>query len=310
MNPQPVRAQAAARTSAMRSAWSRPSSWQGPAIKVRGRAFETSRAPIRTVLASVMPVLPQVPFRCHRGAKGVHIAAKLGLAHALSLHKPCIKRNYDSARIVAREEKLLQAGAAPELEALVAAIRGCRVCAERFAATRTGHAPRPVAWLSATAPIVIAGQAPGARAHASGLPFDDASGDRLRDWLGVDRAAFDDRARFAVLPMAFCFPGYDAKGSDLPPPAICARAWRERALAAMPAARLTLLIGGYAQRWRLGRTGTVADTVRNWRGFGPAVLPLPHPSWRNRGWLRRNPWFEEELVLDLRARVSNLLGGV
>ncbi len=149
-----------------------------------------------------------------------------------------------------------QAGVSPaadDLGELTEAVLACRICAERFAATRTGHAPRPVPWLSATAPILLAGQAPGTRVHASGRPYDDPSGDRLRDWLGVDRAAFYDRRQFAVLPMAFCFPGYDAKGADLPPPVVCAPIWRDRALAAMPGVRLTLLIGGYAQRWHLGR---------------------------------------------------------
>lgn len=194
-------------------------------------------------------------------------------------------------------------------EALVAEIRACRICAERFAATRTGHVPRPVPWLS-EAPILLAGQAPGARVHASGVPFDDPSGDRLRAWLGVDRGMFYDRRRFAVLPMAFCFPGYDAKGADLPPPAVCAATWRARALRAMPGVRLTLLIGGYAQAWHLGRKASVAEVVRNWRDLGEDVLPLPHPSWRNTGWLRRNPWFAEELVPELRARVERVLGAI
>lgn len=193
---------------------------------------------------------------------------------------------------------------------LAAEIAGCRLCAERFAATRTRHAPRPVAWLSDGAPVLIVGQAPGVRVHKSGLPFDDASGDRLRDWLGVDRAAFYDRSRFAILPMAFCFPGYDAAGGDLPPPALCARTWRARALAALPRVRLTVLIGGYAQKWHLGAEARrVTDTVRDWRQFGPAVVPLPHPSWRNTGWLRRNPWFGAEVVPDLRARVAAALAG-
>ncbi len=197
----------------------------------------------------------------------------------------------------------------PALAPLVAAIDGCRLCSGRFAATATRHAPRPVPWLSATAPIVIAGQAPGARVHALGRPYDDPSGDRLRTWLGVDRAAFYDRRRFAVLPMAFCFPGYDAAGSDLPPPPICAHTWRERALAAMPGVRLTLLVGGYAQRWHLGRAArSVTATVAAWRDFPPDMLPLPHPSWRNTGWRKRNPWFEAELVPELRARVAALLG--
>jgi len=196
----------------------------------------------------------------------------------------------------------------PALVALTEAIRGCRLCAGRFAATATGHSPRPVPWLSTVAPIVIAGQAPGARVHALGRPYDDPSGDRLRIWLGVDRDAFYDRRRFAVLPMAFCFPGYDAAGSDLPPPPICAATWRARALAAMPAVRLTLLVGGYAQRWHLGRgAGSVSATVAAWRECPKGFLPLPHPSWRNTGWLKKNPWFEAELLPELRARVACLV---
>ncbi|MFO1104653.1 MAG: uracil-DNA glycosylase family protein [Amaricoccus sp.] len=193
---------------------------------------------------------------------------------------------------------------------LTARIEACRLCAGRFAATRTGHAPRPVPWLSARAPILVAGQAPGAQVHAKGRPFDDASGDRLRSWLGVDRAAFYDRARFGVLPMAFCFPGYDAAGADLPPPALCAATWRAEALAAMPQVRLILMIGAHAQAWHLGRRARVTETVRAWRSAPQGLLPLPHPSWRNTGWLRRNPWFEAELVPELRARVSLLLASV
>lgn len=191
---------------------------------------------------------------------------------------------------------------------LTAAIAACRHCADRFAATATAHVPRPVPWLSDRAPILIAGQAPGAQVHAKGRPFDDRSGDRLRDWLGVDRATFYDRDRFAVLPMAFCFPGYDAKGADLPPPPVCAQLWRARALDAMPQVRLILLVGGHAQTWHLGRRpGGVTAAVRAWRQAPAGLMPLPHPSWRNTGWLRRNPWFETELLPDLRARVSSLL---
>lgn len=201
-----------------------------------------------------------------------------------------------------------ETGEGNTISALAREIRGCALCAGRFAATRTGHAPRPVPWLSESAPILLAGQAPGARVHASGVPFDDPSGDRLRDWLGVDRAAFYDRRLFAVLPMAFCFPGYDARGADLPPPAICAETWRARALGAMPGIRLTLLIGGHAQRWHPGPRGNVTEVVGRWREFGPAALPLPHPSWRNSGWIRRNPWFETEVLPELRARVAGLIG--
>jgi uracil-DNA glycosylase len=201
------------------------------------------------------------------------------------------------------------APAQSDLDALTAAVRGCRLCAADFAATATSHEPRPVPWLSGTAPILIAGQAPGAKVHARGRPFDDPSGDRLRGWLGVDRVAFYDRARFAVLPMAFCFPGYDARGADLPPPPICARTWRAAALAQMPQLRLVLLIGAHAQRWHLGPSAgrSVTEIVRGWRAFGPEAMPLPHPSWRNTAWLRRNPWFEAELVPELRRRVATLL---
>ena len=195
-----------------------------------------------------------------------------------------------------------------DLAALTKDIRACRICAARFEGTRTAHTPRPVPWRSARAPILVCGQAPGMKVHERGRPFDDASGDRLRDWMGIDRETFYDRNRIGVLPMAFCFPGYDAKGSDLPPPPVCATTWRRRALAAMPAVRLTLLIGGHAQRWHLGRAaGSVSATVEAWRAAPEGVLPLPHPSWRNTGWLRKNPWFEAELVPELRLRVSNLL---
>ena len=194
-----------------------------------------------------------------------------------------------------------------EIDQIAAEIGACRLCADRFAATETGHAPRPVAWLSARAPILIAGQAPGARVHASGRPFTDPSGDRLRDWLGVDAATFYDRDCFAILPMAFCFPGHDARGADRPPPKLCAATWRAGALAAMGQVKLVLAIGGYAQAWHLGAKG-VTQTVRRWRDFGAETIPLPHPSWRNTAWLKKNPWFEAELLPVLRARVRELIG--
>ena len=195
-------------------------------------------------------------------------------------------------------------------EELLPQIAACRICADRFAATVTAHEPRPVVRVAPGARILIAGQVPGARVHASGLPFDDPSGDRLREWMGIDRDTFYDRSRVAVVPMAFCFPGYDAKGSDLPPPPICAKTWRAQVLAAVPQVGLTLLVGQYAQRWHLGarRQGNLTDTVRNWREYGPLQLPLPHPSWRNTGWLKKNPWFAEEVLPWLRAKVAQLAG--
>ena len=195
-------------------------------------------------------------------------------------------------------------------DGLLTRISACRLCADRFAATATAHAPRPVLRVSPDARILIAGQAPGARVQASGLPFDDPSGDRLRDWMGVDRATFYDRSRIAVVPMAFCFPGTDARGSDLPPPPVCARTWRAEVLAAMGRIALTLLVGQYAHRWHLGarRGKSLTETVRNWRAYGPALLPLPHPSWRNTAWLKKNPWFGEEVLPWLRAQVARLAG--
>ncbi|MEZ5778888.1 MAG: uracil-DNA glycosylase family protein [Paracoccaceae bacterium] len=189
-------------------------------------------------------------------------------------------------------------------------IAACRLCAADFAATATAHEPRPVVWFRPTARLLIAGQAPGARVHSTGRPFTDPSGDRLRDWLGMSADEFYDRDKVAILPMAFCFPGYDTNGSDLPPPKRCAETWRQRALEAMPELRVVLLVGGYAQLWHLGKDGTkggVTATVARWRDYAPRVFPLPHPSWRNTAWLKRNPWFEAELLPILRSRLREVL---
>ena len=195
--------------------------------------------------------------------------------------------------------------------ALEAEIVACRICRDRPLGRPLPHEPRPVPRLSATARVLVAGQAPGTRVHASGLPFDDASGDRLRAWMGVDRAAFYDRARFAFLPMGFCFPGNDAHGGDLPPRRECAPAWRVRSMAVMPAVDLVLAVGRPAQLWHLGRDAGagLGETVARWREIlarpvHPRVLPLPHPSWRNSGWLKRHPWFEAEVVPELRRLVA------
>lgn len=193
-----------------------------------------------------------------------------------------------------------------DLATLKTELTACRICADRFADTHTAHEPRPVVWFDHGALILIAGQAPGMKVHKSGRPFTDPSGDRLRDWMDVDEATFYDRSRVAIIPMAFCFPGYDAKGSDLPPPKICAKTWRAPIAAALRDVRLTLLVGGYAQSWHLGAKG-VTETVRGWRDHAPQVFPLPHPSWRNTGWLKKNPWFEAELLPELRAAIRTAL---
>ena len=192
---------------------------------------------------------------------------------------------------------------------MVDEISACRLCATRFAGTVTKHEPRPVAWFRPSARLLIAGQAPGLRVHDSGRPFTDRSGERLRDWIGVSEAEFYDLSRVAVVPMAFCFPGYDAKGADLPPPPICAATWRARVLTGLPEVRLTLAVGGAAIRWHLGARDVTA-TVADWRGFAArGVFPLPHPSWRNTGWLKRHPWFEADLVPELRRRVREVMDG-
>ena len=186
-------------------------------------------------------------------------------------------------------------------------IQACTLCAARFAATRTAHRPRPVVWFRPGARLLIAGQAPGLRVHQSGRPFDDRSGDRLRDWLGIDRETFYDRSRIAIVPMAFCFPGYDATGSDLPPPAACRDTWHDAVMTDLGPVPLRLFIGGYAHRYHLKTRQGVTEAVRAWRDHWPAALPLPHPSWRNTGWLKRNPWFEADVLPALRDRVQEVL---
>lgn len=147
------------------------------------------------------------------------------------------------------------------------------------------------------------------RVHQSGKPFDDRSGVRLRQWLGICEDEFYDMSRVAVVPMAFCFPGYDAKGSDLPPPRVCGSTWHDRVMKALPKLRLQVIVGGYSHKYHLGVKSAVTETVLNWRDHAPNVFPLPHPSWRNTAWLKRNPWFEEELVPSLQARVREVLDG-
>ena len=190
------------------------------------------------------------------------------------------------------------------LDALLADIASCRACAGELP-----HAPRPVVRVFSETRLLICGQAPGRRVHESGLPFDDRSGDVLRGWLGVDRETFYGDRRIGVAGMAFCFPGTNPKGGDYPPPPRCAEFWHRRLLDALPNVELTLLVGSYAQRSDLpgARKRSMTDVVAAWRQHLPAVLPLPHPSWRNTAWLRRNPWFEDEVAPYLRQRVSAML---
>ncbi|MEH3118702.1 MAG: uracil-DNA glycosylase family protein [Methylorubrum populi] len=196
-------------------------------------------------------------------------------------------------------------------EATAARLRACRLCRDApLYGAPLPHEPRPVVQGSATARLLIASQAPGNRAHRSGVPFGDPSGVRLRAWLGLPEAAFYDAARVAILPMGACFPGLDARGGDRPPRRECAPTWRAELLAGLPQLALILVIGQSAQAWHLGpRPGGLTGTVAGWRAIlaastRPRVLPLPHPSWRNNGWLRKNPWFEAELLPVLRAEVA------
>lgn len=192
---------------------------------------------------------------------------------------------------------------------LVQDIKTCRLCEARFAETQTRHAPRPIVWFQPSARMLIAGQAPGMRVHKSGRPFDDPSGDRLRDWLGLDWDGFYDTTRVAIVPMAFCFPGYDAKSSDLPPPKICGETWHENVMGELSSVQLRILVGGYAHKYHLGLRSSVTETVKSWRERVPDVFTLPHPSWRNTAWLKKNPWFETELLPVLQARVQEVMNG-
>ncbi len=201
------------------------------------------------------------------------------------------------------------------LDALLAEIGQCRICTLAPRGRPLAHEPRPVVRVSATARLLVASQAPGIRVHASGLPFDDRSGDRLRDWMGVDADTFYDTSRIAFAPMGFCFPGYDAQGADLPPRRECRAHWHDRLFALLPQIETVLTVGSYAQDYHLARLGLqtrklpMSEVVGGWRDYAqarPRVIPLPHPSWRNTGWLKKNPWFEADLLPVLRAEVARL----
>ncbi len=200
-----------------------------------------------------------------------------------------------------------------ELETLRLEIKACRLCRDNPLGVQLPHEPNPVVRLSSSARICIAGQAPGIRVHESSLPFNDPSGDRLRQWMGVDRKLFYDERQIAIVPMGFCFPGWDAKGGDLPPRKECKEQWHDQLFALMPQIELILVIGQYAQRYHMNelRKKTLTETVRNaveifQNSQKPQLLPLPHPSWRNTGWLKRNPWFEEQVLPLLKQEVTRL----
>lgn len=191
-----------------------------------------------------------------------------------------------------------------DLENLLAQIRLCRLCEEHLPL-----GPRPVLRAEASARLLIVGQAPGTKVHASGIPWDDPSGDRLRQWLAIETETFYDPGRVAIVPMGFCYPGRLPKGGDRPPRPECAAAWHQALLARLPEIELTVLAGAYSQAYFLGteRAGNLTETVRAWRTYAPRFLPLPHPSWRTVGWQKRNPWFDDDVLPELRRRVAQLM---
>jgi len=206
------------------------------------------------------------------------------------------------------------------LDQLLAEISSCRVCIDAPRRKPLPHEPRPVLRAASSARIAICGQAPGTRVHASGKPFTDPSGDRLRNWMAVDATTFYDTSRIAIVPMGFCFPGHDNKGGDLPPRPECAPAWRARVFQQLPNVGLVLLVGSYAIKWHLARLAkaNLTETVRHWRDYdavpiaptGDATsraIPMPHPSWRNNGWVKKNPWFEDDLLPELRTAIADEL---
>jgi uracil-DNA glycosylase len=204
------------------------------------------------------------------------------------------------------------------LDALLHRIRTCRACVEAPRRAKLPHEPRPVLQPSTTARLLIAGQAPGVRVQLSGIPFSDPSGERLRSWLGLAPEAFYDPARVAIAAMSFCVPGHDASGGDLPPRPECRALWHDRLFAAMPRIETVIMIGAHAQHYHLRRAGrshqigrTLTETVARWREISgtaaPRLFPLPHPSWRNSGWIKRHPWFEDELLPVIRAEVARLV---
>ena len=190
------------------------------------------------------------------------------------------------------------------LNTLLSEVGRCQLCADSLPL-----GPKPVLQCSASAKILLAGQAPGSKVHSTGIPFDDSSGNRLRDWLGISREAFYDASIIAILPMGFCYPGTGASG-DLPPRPECATRWRKPLLTQMKQIELTLVLGQYAQRYHFdAKSRSLTELVRSWEDYWPDMVPLPHPSPRNNRWLKQNPWFESELLPELKSRVKHILSG-
>ncbi|NQV79395.1 MAG: uracil-DNA glycosylase family protein [Alphaproteobacteria bacterium] len=205
---------------------------------------------------------------------------------------------------MAKVQELRKTAGGEGLSGLLVEVRSCRLCAADLPL-----GPRPVLRASGSARVLIAGQAPGTKVHESGIPWNDASGRRLRQWLGLSDATFYDDSKVAVMPQAFCYPGKGANG-DLPPPPLCQKTWHGRLLAAMPKLEVIVVAGQYAQAYHLSknRKGTLTETVAAWRDYQPRYFPVPHPSWHNNHWLKKNPWFERDLLPELRNSVHRVLG--
>jgi uracil-DNA glycosylase len=194
--------------------------------------------------------------------------------------------------------------ASTKLDRLLSDVRDCQICSEALPL-----GPRPVVRAKRSARVLIIGQAPGTKVHESGVPWEDRSGDRLREWLSIDKETFYDDGKFAIVPMGFCYPGREKSGGDKPPRPECAPEWHPKILPALPGIQLTLLVGSYAQAYYLGKSRgrTMTETVENWRTYLPQYLPTPHPSWRTTGWAKKNLWFETDLLPELRNRVTRAL---
>lgn len=222
----------------------------------------------------------------------------VSLNHQLDLHEPCSQHVRGNANSLSIEDSTQNTS----LEDMVRQIQNCQLCQSSLPYT-----VRPIVQLNSQARILIASQAPGRKAHDSGIPFDDPSGERLRYWLGIGRDQFYDSSKIAILPMGFCYPG-KGKTGDLPPRRECEPAWRRPILQQLPNIELTLVIGQYAQAYHLGKNhDSVTNNVQNWQDYWPDMLPLPHPSPRNIFWFKRNPWFEKELIPILQQRVKDIL---
>jgi uracil-DNA glycosylase len=191
-----------------------------------------------------------------------------------------------------------------KFEKLIKMVRACRLCRGELPL-----GPRPIIWGNPGAKILIIGQAPGMRVHESGVPWDDKSGERLRDWLSLGANTFYDEDKIAIMPMGFCYPGRAPNGADLPPRPECAPQWHDQILSEMPLVELTLLVGSFAQKYYLGKKAakTMTETIRLWKIFGPSIVPIPHPSWRVTFWLKKNPWFEDDILPYIRDRVHRLI---